>query len=347
MKNLFCFGSFLSVIASVPFKYSALRRLRDFIAMGIACCISINLCLAQSENPASAWYEFTSDNKECVIKNSNLPTPWLNRLGNDVFFTWITQNGYIESYLLDPASNGLTNPQKTSGRFYIRDRSSGTSFQINRPAEQGHWECRVGLGYNQISNKVNGLTAQVTYFIPREENVLVMLVDIANTTGQSKELDLFSEVEWNLGDPTKSIIYKGDGRGGSQYNLYKKAFKKDNGILSRLETWRSTATCFPWPYTGFFSVSEPITSYETIKDNFLGTHGDYDHPYAVEKGTCSNTDFWSEADYPVGVLHNAITLKAGEKKTLVYTLGMARDEKEISTVVEKYKNMATAKEALE
>src|SRR5579863_243735 len=75
------------------------------------------------------WYSFSADNKECIIKNSNLPTPWLNRLGNDVFFTWITQNGYVESFLLDPVFNGLTNPEYTSGRFYIRDHNDGSFFQ--------------------------------------------------------------------------------------------------------------------------------------------------------------------------------------------------------------------------
>src|ERR1700683_5589979 len=113
--------------------------------------------LSQEKTNSSPWYTFSSDNKECIVKKSNLPTPWMNRLGNDVFFTWITQNGYIESFLLDPVTNGLTNPQNTSGRFYIRDRSNGHSFQINQPADQGEWECRVGLGYNRISNKVNGI----------------------------------------------------------------------------------------------------------------------------------------------------------------------------------------------
>lgn len=292
------------------------------------------------------WYSFSSDNKECIVKNSNLPTPWLNRLGNDVFFTWITQNGYIESFLLDPVSNGLTNPQNTSGRFYVRDKSNGSFFQINIPTPQGKWESRIGLGYNKISNKVNGIETQTTYFIPREDNVLVMIVDINNNSGQDKTLDLFGQVEWNLGDPTKSIIYKGDGRGGSQFNLYKKAFMRDNALIARQENWRSTADCIAWPYTGFFSVSEPITSYETIKDNFIGIGGDYDHPFVVENGECTNTDFWSQSQYPWGVLQNTIQLKTGETKTLVYTLGMARDEKDISSTIDKYKDINFAKKSL-
>jgi len=304
----------------------------------------------QSTTP---WYSFSSDNKECIIKNSNLPTPWLNRLGNDIFFTWITHNGYIESFLLDPASNGLTNPQNTSGRFYVRDKNDGSFFQINIPVEMhgsasqsGTWECKVGLGYNKISNKVNGLSTEATYFIPREDNLLVMLVEISNDTGKDKTLDLFGQVEFNLGDPVKSIIYRGDGRGGSQYNLYKKVFMRDNAIIATQENWRSTANCIPWAYTGFFSVSEPVTSYETIKDYFLGVGRDYDHPIAVEKGKCTNTDFWSQDQYPWGVLHNTISLKPGETKSLIYTLGMSRSESDIQSLINKYKNADSANSSL-
>ena len=312
----------------------------------IVLCITSIHTLGQKKVTPGKWYEFSPDNKECIINNSDLPTPWLNRLGNDIFFTWITQNGYIESFLLDPVSNGLTNPQNTSGRFYIKDKSDGNFFQVNIPAANGEWESRVGLGYNKISNKVNGVAAEVTYFIPREDNVLVMILDITNNTSNEKSLDLFGQVEWNLGDPVKSIIYRGDGRGGSQFNLYKKAFMKGNAIIARQENWRSTANCIPWPYTGFFSVSEPLASYETIKENFIGLQGDYNHPAAVEKGKCTNTDFWSEAQYPWGVLHNTISLKKGESKTLIYLLGMSREEKDIPSTITKYNDTRFAKASL-
>ncbi len=324
--------------------------------MGFRCLLLAVLSLfvfqwvTGQQPPGSPWYAFSPDGKECIVRNANLPTPWLNRLGNDVFFTWITQHGYVESFLLDPERNGLTNPQNTSGHFYVRDKSDGSFFQINAPGlgegPEASWESHIGLGFNSISHRVNNVATKVTYFIPREENVLMMIVDVSNLSGQDKTLDVFGQVEWNLGDPVKSIIYRGDGRGGSQFNLYKKAFMRENVILARQENWRSTANCTPWPYTGYFSVSEPVSSYETIKENFLGVGLNDDHPAEVVKGVCSNTDFWSAAQYPWGVLDNAIRLKAGETKTLVYVLGQARDEKEIAAIVGKYKDPGAARASL-
>jgi cellobiose phosphorylase len=302
--------------------------------------------VGQQKTNASSWYAFSSDNKECIVKNSGLPTPWLNRLGNDVFFTWVTHNGYIESFLLDPVQNGLTNPQKTSGRFYLREKKTGDYFEINQPVSGGQWESHIGLGYNKIVNKARGLESSITYFVPRSDDVLLMMVEINNLSQENKSLDIFGEVEWNLGDPVKSIIYRGDGRGGSQFNLYKKAWMDHNIIKAQQLNWKSTANCSPWPYTGFFSVNEPVESYETIKENFLGTNMDYDHPEAVEKRTCTKTDFWSRAQYPLGVLQNAVELKPGEKKTFVYVLGMTRDEDQVHEIVQKYYTAESANKML-
>ena len=35
-------------------------------------------------------YSFSEDGKEVNIDEPNLPEPWMNRLTNDVFHTWIT-----------------------------------------------------------------------------------------------------------------------------------------------------------------------------------------------------------------------------------------------------------------
>jgi cellobiose phosphorylase len=324
---------------------AAIRDYRKWILFLIVCFFRLQ-GQAQSPGAKQSWYSFSADGKECILTNSGLPTPWLNRLGNDVFFTWVTHNGYIESFLLDPVQNGLTNPQNTSGRFYLRDQKTAEYFEINQPSPGGQWESHIGLGYNKIVNKAHGLESSISYFVPRSDDVLLMIVEINNTGTENRSLDLFGEVEWNLGDPVKSFIYRGDGRGGSQFNLYKKAWMEDNIILARQLNWKSTANCSPWPYEGFFSVNEPVKSYETIKENFLGVGMDYDHPEAVAKGSCTKTDFWSRAQYPLGVLQNAVELKPGEKKTFVYVLGMSRDKSQIKRIVQKYHSLENANRVL-
>lgn len=77
--------------------------------------------LLGQEKGMDPWYWFSSDNKESLIKNSNLPTQWLNRFGNNVHLDY--SNGYIESFLVDPITNGFITLQNISGHFYVRDKA--------------------------------------------------------------------------------------------------------------------------------------------------------------------------------------------------------------------------------
>lgn len=283
-------------------------------------------------------YSFSKDGKEVLINEPNLPEPWLNRLTNDVFHTWITQNGYFESFLLNPDLNGLVNPQDVSGHLYLRDQADGKFILVNnKNANTTSWKSTHGLGYTKIETSGLGINCQINYFVPKEDNVLVIHMTLQNTSSQKKTLDLFGQVEWNLGDVTKSIVYKGDGRGGSQFNLYKKVTLKHDIMYAKQLVWKTLGPAGkPWPYTGFFSSSLPIESFTTSREMFMGIPGDFNVPAQVVSGKCSNDSFWSENEYPWGVLHNEVAISAGEQQEIVLVLGMARDENKIQQLRNKY-----------
>jgi cellobiose phosphorylase len=138
-------------------------------------------------------------------------------------------------------------------------------------------------------------------------------------------------------------VYKSDGRGGSQFNLYKKISFEDETLVARQLVWKTLGPSGkPWPYIGFMASSLPVKSFETIKEMFLGVGGDFNNPAAVVDGKCSNTTFWSENEYPWGVLQNTIELKPGEEKEIVLVLGMARDQQKIRELKTKYANLANS-----
>jgi len=285
-------------------------------------------------------YSFSDDGREVIMNEPNLPEPWLNRLTNDVFHTWITQNGYVESFLLNPDLNGLVNPQDVSGHLYLRDQNGKHILLNNKGPNTTSWRSVHGLGYTRIETSGLGVECTVTYFVPRNDNVLVTRIKLHNSTGATKALDLFSQVEWNLGDVTKSIVYKGDGRGGSQFNLYKKVTFEDEVIIAKQLVWKTLGPAGkPWPYIGFMASSLPVKSFETSKEMFLGIAGDFNNPAQVIDGKSSNTEFWSENEYPWGVLQNGIVLKTGEDIEVVLVLGMERDEQNIRDLKSKYSDL--------
>jgi hypothetical protein len=92
-----------------------------------------------------------------------------------------------ECALLDRSHNGLTNPQDTSGIVYVRDRESGQYFCINSPAAGTDWQCRHGMGYTTIRASAPGLTAEVTYFVPRKDSLVVWMIKVEATGTASRD----------------------------------------------------------------------------------------------------------------------------------------------------------------
>jgi len=324
-------------------------KFRSGLIVLVLTVISISSMGQQKPNGLDIRYSFSADDKEVIIDQPNLPEPWLNRLTNDVFHTWITQNGYFESFLVNPDLNGLVNPQDVSGHLYLRDRENGKFILLNNKGNNTTaWKAIHGLGYTRIETSGLGVNCNTTYFVPRNENVLVIKLKIQNASDKDKSLDLFSQVEWSLGDVTKSIVYKGDGRGGSQFNLYKKVTMEEDALIARQLVWKTLGPAGkPWPYIGFMASSAPLTGFETGKERFLGVAGDFNHPAQVVDGKCTNSNFWSENEYPWGVLQNHIQVKAGSDTDVVIVLGMARDVKGIQDLKNKYAIPANAQKELD
>lgn len=299
------------------------------------------------------YFGFTSSGDECIIHRPDLPAPWMNLLSNDQFLTWITHRGYIECALLDRSHNGLTNPQETSGRVYVRDRASGKYFCINAPEAGNHWECRHGLGYTTVTASAYGLLAEVSYFVPRDADLVTWLIRISAHGGAPRDVDVFSAVEWNLGDQNKHLTFKNHGgggdqfTGGSQFNMYKRVSMKDGILYASQRVWLTLkADAPPWPYTGFMASSDKPESYECVRQNFLGIGRTTRNPIQVEEGRCRDQQLWSDNEYPWGVLHHRLHIDSLTPASLVIVTGMARDATTIPKIVEKHGTIRSAQQDL-
>jgi cellobiose phosphorylase len=303
---------------------------------------SVNFCLANDDSP---WYRFSDDGTVCHVYKRDLPTPWFNRLSNGYLTAWVTHRGGIDVFMSDPAINTLVNPQEISGNFFISPEGTDQITWINNPEKEETWECQVGLGYSRIICIKDGVRSEVTYFIPLDDNVMLMQVHLTNLSTSVQNINLFGQVEWNLGDRTKYILYRGDGRAGSQHNLYKKAWFSDNTIWATQPNWLNTGDCNAWPFTGFFSADAPVASYETIRRKFLGSALDIAKPAEVIEGKLSNTDFWSEDDYPWGVLHTKLSMEPNGESSVTFILGMERETALAREIIRKYSDRSAVEKA--
>ena len=294
----------------------------------------------------SPYYEFSSDSKECLIHRHDTPVPWMNLLGNDRLVAWVCHNGNIvESCLINNESNRLTNHQ--SGYLYVRDADKGDYFLLNWPGKGSFWQSVQGLGYTRITTADLELTVTGTYFVPRDEDVLLWLVSIKNNASRTRNLDTFGLVEWCLGDPYRSTILPGGDFPGLMNN-FKRVQYSDRILYANNYAWGTLGQFMGqkvWPYTGFFASSLPIKSFDCDRFLFLGPTGSFRNPRAVQKGVCASKPAFGFSDFPLGVLHSALKLGAGESQTLVLILGIVRENSDALRIRDKYGNAAAAEKA--
>ena len=154
--------------------------------------------------------------REYVITRPDTPSPWINYLGSEEFFTLMSNTSGGYSFYKDARMLRLTRyrynnvPTDAGGQyFYINDGGSvWTPGWMPVKAKLDSYECRHGLGYTRITGAKNGLKAEQLSFVPRGVNALVTRVTLTNESAAEKNVSLFSFVEfclWNAQDDSTNF----------------------------------------------------------------------------------------------------------------------------------------------
>ncbi len=258
---------------------------------------------------------FDDDNREYVITNPQTPWPWINYLGNEDFFSLISNTAGGYSFFKDAKFRRITRyrynnvPIDNGGRyFYIKDGDS-----VWNPgwkpvkAELDHYECRHGMNYTQISGSKNGITAKVLFFVPLKTHAEIQKVTIENTSGAVKKIKLFSLAEWALWNAATDME-------NFQRNLSTGEVEIDGSVLYHKTEYRERRNHY-----AFYSVNCDIQGFDTDRDSFIGMYNGFDSPDAVTNGIAGNSvaHGWS----PIASHYLEIELEPGETKELVFVLG--------------------------
>ena len=80
---------------------------------------------------------FSEDGKEYIIDNVNTPSPWINYIYNDEYFSTISNNGGGISYIKSPLHGRITRyrinavPHDRPGKYiYIKDNDTGEYWSL-------------------------------------------------------------------------------------------------------------------------------------------------------------------------------------------------------------------------
>ncbi|MBQ5536819.1 MAG: glycosyl transferase, partial [Treponema sp.] len=281
---------------------------------------------------------FDDEAREYVIEQPLTPYPWINYLGNEKFFSLISNTAGGYAFYTDARLRRLTRyryndiPLDANGRYlFIKDGDAiwNPGFKPMKTALD-RYECRHGFGYTKISSAKNGLAADVLYMVPNGENCEVQRLTLRNESGADKTVSVVSFVEWCLYNAQDDCT-------NFQRNF-------STGEVEIETTARGTAIYHKTEYRerrnhfAFFSVNAKADGFDTDRETFLGLHNSLDEADAVISGKSGNSvaDGWS----PIASQRVNVTLKAGESRTLVFVLGYVENE-------EKFLSDADAKAALD
>lgn len=270
-------------------------------------------------------YGFFDDvNKEYVITSPATPQPWINYLGNDGFFSLISNTCGGYSFYKDAKLLRLTRyrynnvPADTNGRYYFIRHNDTVWTPAWQPVktELDSYECRHGLGYSRFTASKNGIAAKLTAFVPLHETCEVNQLVLTNHNDTTETLDLTSYVEfcfWNAVDDSTNF----------QRNLSLGEVEVCGSELYHKTEYRERRNHF-----AYYTVNAPIDGFDTSRDDFLGVYGSIERPDAVLRGTSGNSV--ASGGAVIGSHHLKVTLAPGESRSYIFILGYsenAQDDK--------------------
>lgn len=282
---------------------------------------------------------FDDEAKEYVITTPQTPWPWINYLGNEDFFSLISNTAGGYSFYKDAKFRRITRyrynnvPMDNGGRyFYINDGNSVWSpgwKPCKTPLD--NYECRHGMNYTKIKGEKDGVSAEVLFFVPLKTWAEVQKLSLTNTSDETKTLKLFSFMEWALWNAATDME-------NFQRNFSTGEVEIDGSTIYHKTEYKERRNHY-----AYYSVNADIDGYDTDRETFFGLYNGFHEPQKVLEGKpgMSEAHGWS----PVASHYIEVELKPGESKDFVFVLGYAEnaeDEKwERKGVINKTKAKAT------
>ncbi|MBO7515775.1 MAG: glycosyl transferase, partial [Lachnospiraceae bacterium] len=267
---------------------------------------------------------FDDARKEYVITSPKTPLPWINYLGCESFFRLISNTGggyafYKDAKLLRLTRYRYNNVPSDDGGHYYYIKDGETVWNPGWQPTQtplDSYECHHGLGYSIFKSSKNGVAAEVTTFVPIGKNCEVTSVTLTNNTAASKNLQLFSYVEfclWNAMDDMTNF----------QRNFSTGEVEVKGSAIYHKTEYRERRNHY-----ALFAVNAPVAGFDTDRDSFLGAYNGYRNPEVVFSGSSKNSmaSGWA----PIGSHNLKVSLAPGESKNFIFILAYVenpRDDK--------------------
>lgn len=285
---------------------------------------------------------FDDKKREYVITSPATPWPWINYLGQEDFFSLISNTGGGYSFFRDARLRRITRyrynnvPIDDNGKyFFIRDEQNEIWSPGWKPAKTklDNYECRHGLGYTRITGEKNALEASVLSFVPIGKHAEIQQLTLTNKSNKTKKFSLFSYVEWNLWNALDDMT-------NFQRNYSTGEVEIEESAIYHKTEYKERRNHY-----AFYWVNQKISGFDTDRESFTGLYNGISEPQVVLSGKSGNSKAlgWS----PIASHWLEIELEPGESKDLIFVLGYVENKQEEKFDIHPIINKKKAKELMD
>ena len=266
---------------------------------------------------------FDDQHREYVITDPATPFPWINYLGNEDFFSLISNTAGGYSFYKDAKFRRITRyryngvPMDNGGRyFYIND--GGTVWNPGwKPCRTplDSYECRHGMNYTRITGSKNGIEASALFFVPLKTWAEVQKLTLKNTTEEKKCLKLFSLTEWCLWNAATDME-------NFQRNWSTGEVEIEGNTIYHKTEYKERRN----HYAYYTLTNAAIHGFDTDRESFVGLYNEFADPQCVVEGRSrqSVAHGWS----PIASHYIEVELQPGESKDYIFLLGYVENKED-------------------
>lgn len=310
----------------------------------------------------NGWGGFSPDGREyrIVLKNGNyLPAPWINVMANPNFgcltselytgYTWWRNSRECK---LTPWSNdpALDQPGEVC---YLRDEESG-EYWLVAPARThvaSPYHVTHGRGYTRYQHESHGLLQEMTVFVPLDDPVKVMKLQLKNTASERRRLSVTYYAEWVLGvhreGNSSFIVTEWDDSNGilTARNTYQEHFQNATAFLSvHPQTEAPVESAADIIQKDAFHLNREL-SWTGDRLEFLGRNRTFENPAAMSRLYLSGATGPSYDG--CGAVQTKFVIEPNAKQTVYILLGCGNSRESAAQLTQKYRQTDVCERAFE
>ncbi len=281
---------------------------------------------------ADRYGGFSEDGKTFHIRISaeNLtPAPWSNVVANPRFGFLITESGGGFTWAGNSRENKLSpwsnDPvaDRPGEVVYVRDEETGAVWSPTflPVRDEGAFDIEHGHGFSRFVHTAQAIRSDLLLSIAPRDAVKFAVLKLRNDSPRTRTLSATYYVEWVLG------VTREDAR----MHTWTAIDKATGALLARNPYQEDSSGQIAFVHV----LSKEAISITGDRTEFIGRNGDLARPAGLRRTTLSGT-VGAGID-PCGAVQTRFTLAAGQEVEVIFLLGQAEHQDELTALLDRYR----------